>query len=330
MTTSAIPPQIDLAFLNPLIEEIGIQKAIPAISKDANLIKKIEAITRLVPTEHKLVLGDARDLSSIGDESIHLIVTSPPYWNLKKYHDSEGQLGNIQDYNTFLGELDKVWAECYRVLAKGGRLVIVVGDVCLSRKEAGRHLVMPLHAGIIESCRRIGFDNLSPIIWHKIANATFEVSNGGGGILGKPFEPNAVIKNDIEFILMQRKPGAYRKPDKEKRLLSTISQENHKRWFRQIWTDIPGASTQDHPAPYPVELSTRLIRMFSFVGDTVLDPFAGTGSTSISAAATGRNSIGIEIDPGYLEFAYLRLRKQGIMIETPQSVKQYQRTLTGD
>src|SRR5208283_3182773 len=195
MTSSAIPSHIDLAFLNPLIEEVGIQKAIPAISKDANLIKKIEAITRLVLTEHKLVLGDARDLYKNNDESVHLIVTSPPYWSLKKYHESEGQLGNIHDYDAFLPELDKVWAECYRVLAKGGRLIVVVGDVCLSRKEAGRHLVMPLHASIIESCRRIGFDNLSPIIWHKIANATFEVNNGGGGILGKPFEPNAVIKN---------------------------------------------------------------------------------------------------------------------------------------
>jgi len=330
MTISAIPPQIDLAFLNPLIEEVGIQKAIPAISKDANLIKKIESITRLVPTEHKLVLGDARALSGIADESVHLVVTSPPYWSLKKYHESDGQLGNIQDYDAFLSELNKAWAECFRVLVKGGRLIVVVGDVCLSRKQAGRHLVMPLHASIVESCRRIGFDNLTPIIWHKIANATFEVSNGSGGILGKPFEPNAVIKNDIEFILMQRKPGAYRKPDTEKRLLSTISQENHKKWFRQIWTDIPGASTQDHPAPYPVELSTRLIRMFSFVGDTVLDPFVGTGSTMLSAAATGRNSIGIEIDPDYLEYAYQRLRKQGIVIDTPQSVKKYQQTLTGD
>lgn len=330
MTSSAVPNHIDLAFLSPLIEEVGIQKAIPAISKDANLIRKIESVTRLVPTEHRLVLGDARDLSAIPDESVHLVVTSPPYWNLKKYHESAGQLGNIPDYEEFLCELDKVWAECFRVLVKGGRLIIVVGDVCLSRKQAGRHLVVPLHASIVESCRKLGFDNLSPIIWHKIANATFEVSNGGGGILGKPFEPNAVIKNDIEFILMQRKPGAYRKPDTEKRLLSTISQENHRKWFRQIWTDIPGASTQNHPAPYPAELSTRLIRMFSFVGDTVLDPFVGTGTTILSAAATARNSIGIEVDPGYLEQAYRRLHKQGVSLDLPESVKHYQRTLPVD
>ena len=124
---------------------------------------------------------------------------------------------------------------------------------------------MPLHASIIESCRNLGFDNLTPIIWHKIANATFEVNNGSG-ILGKPYEPNAVIKNDIEFILMQRKPGAYRKPDANTRLLSTISQDNHKKWFRQIWSDLPGASTKDHPAPYPIELTNRLIRMFKLRG----------------------------------------------------------------
>jgi DNA modification methylase len=326
MTSSVIHHQPDLTFLNPLIDEIGLQKAIPAISKDPVLIKKIDSIIKTFPTHHKLILGDARNLSVIDDESVHLIVTSPPYWNLKRYHESNGQLGNISDYNDFLTELGKVWSECNRVLVKGGRLIVVVGDVCIPRKQIGRHLVMPLHASIIESCRTIGFDNLSPIIWHKIANATFEVNNGGG-ILGKPFEPNAVVKNDIEFILMQRKPGAYRKPETDKRLLSTISQENHKKWFRQIWSDLPGASTQDHPAPYPVELSSRLIRMFSFVGDTVLDPFVGTGTTMISAAATGRNSIGIEIDPDYLEYAYQRLRKQGIMIDTPQFVKKFQRTL---
>lgn len=194
------------------------------------------------------------------------------------------------------------------------------------QKKGERHLVMPLHASLIEQCRKIGFDNLTPIIWHKISNATFDVNNGGE-ILGKPYEPNAFIKNDIEFILMQRKSGAYRKPDVNTRILSAISQENHKKWFRQIWTDLTGASTKDHPAPFPVELSTRLIRMFSFVGDTVLDPFVGTGSTIISAAATGRNSIGIEVDPSYMEYAYHRILKQGIKVEKPQSLKRYQKNI---
>ena len=325
-TTLTSQPLTVLAFLNPLIDSVGLQKAVPAIAKDPVLIKRIESIVKTIPTHHKLILGDSRKFSKIEDESVHLVVTSPPYWNLKKYEESTGQLGNIDDYDEFLKEIDKVWSESFRVLVPGGRLIIVVGDVCISRKQSGRHYVMPLHASIIESCRKIGFDNLTPIIWYKIANATFEVNNGGG-ILGKPYEPNAVIKNDIEFILMQRKPGAYRKPDVNTRILSTISQENHKKWFRQIWADLPGASTKDHPAPYPVELTNRLIRMFSFVGDTVLDPFVGTGSTIIAAAATGRNSIGIEIDPSYLEYAYQKITRQGIEIEKPHSLKNYQKNL---
>lgn len=326
MTSSLNQSTNELAFLNPLIDSVGLQKAVPAIAKDPVLIKRIDAIIKTLPTHHQLVLGDSRNFSHIEDESVHLVVTSPPYWNLKEYADSDGQLGNIDDYDEFLAQIDKVWSESFRVLVPGGRLIVVVGDVCISRKQSGRHYVMPLHASIIESCRKIGFDNLTPIIWHKIANATFEVNNGGG-ILGKPYEPNAVIKNDIEFILMQRKPGAYRKPEPNTRILSTISQENHKKWFRQIWADLPGASTKDHPAPYPVELTNRLIRMFSFVGDTVLDPFVGTGSTIIAAAASGRNSIGIEVNPTYLEYAYQKISKQGIDIERPHSLKKYQKNL---
>jgi DNA modification methylase len=174
-----------------------------------------------------------------------------------------------------------------------------VGDVCLSRRQnEGRHTVVPLHASIQEICRKIGFDNLAPIIWHKIANAAYEVS-GGGGFLGKPYEPNSVIKNDVEYILMFRKPGGYRKPTSAKRLLSVISAENYQSWFQQIWTGLTGASTKDHPAPYPVELAERLIRMFSFVGDVVVDPFSGSGTNSIAAARTGRNSIGFEISAKY-------------------------------
>jgi len=156
-----------------------------------------------ITTVHKLVNGDARDLSFIEDKSVHLVLTSPPYWNLKKYKDNPDQLGHIDQYEEFLFELEKVWKEVYRVLVPGGRLVCVVGDVCVSRRSFGRHLVFPLHADICVICRKIGFDNLNPIIWHKIANANYEVSNGSK-FLGKPYEPNAIIKNDMEFILMQR------------------------------------------------------------------------------------------------------------------------------
>jgi len=285
------------------------QTDIPRIAKDKRLLKEIEASVQQIPTAHRLVQGDARRLSFIEDESVHLVVTSPPYWTLKKYRDHHDQLGDIDSYERFLGELNKVWEHCYRILVPGGRLVCVVGDVCLSRrKNDGRHTVVPLHASIQENCRKIGYDNLAPIIWYKIANAVFEASGNGAGFLGKPYEPNAVIKNDIEFILMERKPGGYRKPTIATRVLSVISDTNHKQWFQSIWSGVTGASTRSHPAPYPEELAERLVRMFSFVGDTVLDPFMGTGTTTFAAAKWGRNSIGVEIDPHYFEMARKRVR----------------------
>ena len=167
---------------------------------------------------------------------------------------------------------------------------------------------MPLHASIQEHCRRLGFDNLAPIIWHKISNAAYEVENGST-FLGKPYEPNAVIKNDIEFILMERKPGGYRNPEIATKVLSVIPADKHKIWFQQIWTGLTGASTRDHPAPFPLELAERLIRMFSFVGDTVLDPFVGTGTTVVAAAKWGRNSIGFEVNAHYYELAQRRISR---------------------
>jgi len=286
------------------------QTAIPSIAKDSRLIGLIEDAVKRIPTAHSLYCQDARLFSGIKPESVHLVLTSPPYWTLKEYRDSDGQMGHIVNYEAFLQELDRVWKLCYSALVPGGRLICVVGDVCLSRKKnEGRHTVVPLHASIQEHCRNIGFDNLAQIIWYKIANANYEV-DGGGGFLGKPYEPNAVIKNDIEFILMERKPGGYRKPDVATRVLSVISVENYQKWFQQIWTGVTGASTRDHPAPYPLELAERLIRMFSFVGDTVFDPFMGTGTTNIAAAKWGRNSMGCEIDPHYFEHAHKRILKE--------------------
>jgi site-specific DNA-methyltransferase (adenine-specific) len=239
---------------------------------------------------------------------VHLVLTSPPYWNLKRYNEHPEQLGHIQEYETFLRELAKVWKHALRVLVPGGRLVCVVGDVCVSRREYGRHLVFPLHSDICVMCRKIGFDNLNPIIWHKISNASYEVANGSK-FLGKPYEPNAIIKNDIEFILMQRKPGAYRKPTNEQRRLSMIKKQNFDEWFQQIWR-ITGASTREHPAPFPLKLATRIVQMFSFAGDTVLDPFCGTGTTMAAAMQNQRNSIGVEIDDEYCRMAARELQKQ--------------------
>jgi modification methylase len=259
-------------------------------------------------TTHRLIQGDARYLPQIKDESVHLVVTSPPYWTLKRYNENPNQLGHVSEYETFLSELTKVWNEMYRILVPGGRLVCVVGDVCLSRRQHGRHVVVPLHADIAVSCRKIGFDNLNPIIWHKISNANYEISNGSK-FLGKPYEPNSIIKNDIEFILMQRKSGGYRQPTERQRKLSMISKEEYSKWFQQFW-NISGASTKIHPAPFPLELAYRLVRMFSFRGDTVVDPFCGTGTTMLAAMKSGRNSIGIEIDSDYCKLAEERLRRE--------------------
>jgi DNA modification methylase len=301
------------------------QTDIPRIAKDLRLTSLIRSTVETLPTAHDIHLRDARDLAFIPDESVHLVVTSPPYWTLKEYRRSEGQMGFITDYEKFLLELDKVWEHCLRVLVPGGRVICVVGDVCLSRrKNDGRHTVVPLHSSIQEHCRILGFDNLAPIIWHKIANAAYEVENGSPGFLGKPYEPNAVIKNDIEFILMERKPGGYRTPSLAARVLSVISAENHQEWFQQIWTGVTGASTKHHPAPYPIELAERLVRMFSFVGDTVLDPFLGTGTTSVAASRWGRHSIGTEIDPHYFDLALTRLHEESAKLfgrMTVRSVK---------
>ncbi len=275
-------------------------------------------------TSHRLHLGDARDFSWIDDQSVHLIVTSPPYFTLKKYENNEDQLGEIQDYEQFLDELDKVWKECSRVLVPGGRICCVVGDVCVSRRAAGRHYILPLHADLQVRTRKIGLDCLTPILWFKIANGATEVQGNGAGFYGKPYQPGAIVKNDIEHILFFRKGGSYRSPEPIQKALSMITKDEMQNWLVTAWTDIKGESTrQGHPAPFPERLAQRLIRLFSFAGDTVLDPFLGTGTTSVAALTAGRNSIGLEIEPKYLKMAEKRMQiasSQGRMAGATQSV----------
>lgn len=327
MSASRQPrPIIDIDLHSFIPNEVSaisdLQRELPRIAKNADLTGAIDRALAVVPTSHSLHHLDSRRIKFLDADSVHLVVTSPPYWTLKAYREEEGQLGWVRDYEQFLQEIDKVWQRCFDVLVPGGRLICVVGDVCLSRRRNnGRHAVVPLHASIQEHCRRIGFDNLAPIIWHKIANVVHEVENGKSGFLGKPYEPNAIIKNDIEFIIMQRKPGGYRKPSTAQRILSLISTKNHQQWFQQVWTGLLGASTRDHPAPYPVELARRLIRMFSFAGDTVLDPFMGTASTQIAAAQCGRNSIGIEVDRVYFDGAVKRMHRETIGIFGKTSIE---------
>ena len=304
----------------PIVELIRNDIELPEADNTSEGLKILRAANerfRQVPwpsphdrTTHALLQGDARDLSHIGDKTVHLVVTSPPYWTLKDYPATVGQLGAIDSYERFLAELDKAWTECARVLVPGGRVCCVVGDVCMPRRRLGKHFVMPLHADIQVRSRALGLDVLTPILWHKIANGVTEARGNGAGFYGKPYQPGAIVKNDVEYILFLRKGGDYRKVTSLQKALSILTKEEMQSWWRSVWTDIGGASTRNgHPAPYPIALAERLIRMFSFAGDVILDPFAGTGSTTIAAIAAGRNSIGVEIDPGYVEIARDNIRK---------------------
>ncbi len=263
-------------------------------------------------TQHEMILGDARNLGTIPSKSVHLVVTSPPYFNLKPYASDSGgrQLGRIEDYDYFLDELDMVWRECERVLVPGGRICCVIGDILIPRRRGGRHHVLPLPADIQVRSRKIRLDNLTPILWFKIGNRAVEANRKSGIYYGKPYQPGAVIKSDHEHILMLRKPGGYRTTPMIQRALSMLQRNEIDAWMLPVWTGIPGISLQDgHPAPFPVEIAERLIRLFSFAGDTVLDPFAGSGTTAVAAIRTGRSSISVEIEEIYVNAATRRLSK---------------------
>ena len=264
-------------------------------------------------TQHEMILGDARNLEAIPSKSVHLVVTSPPYFNLKPYASNSGgrQLGRIADYDSFLDELDAVWRECERVLVPGGRICCVIGDILIPRRRDGRHRVLPLPADIQVRSRKIRLDNLTPILWFKIGNRAVEANRKSRIYYGKPYQPGAVIKSDHEHILMLRKPGGYRTTPMMQRALSMLQRNEIDAWMLPVWTGIPGISSQDgHPAPFPVEIAERLIRLFSFAGDTVFDPFAGSGTTAVAAIRAGRNSISVDIEGEYLNGATRRAARE--------------------
>ena len=232
------------------------------VGETATLVNEIQAEYRIngtsephppepLSTRHEIRLGDARSLDWIEDESVHLVCTSPPYGMLKEYPAGDGQLGNIPDYEAFLEELDKVWAECLRVLVPGGRVACVVGDICLSRRSAGRHHVLPLSSDIQVRARQIGFDCLTPILWLKVANIALEASTSSR-YLGKPNLPNGIVKNDIEHILFLRKPGGYRSPTEDcSSVVRSSPRTSTRRCFDRFGQDVSGQLRRDHPAPYP-------------------------------------------------------------------------------
>lgn len=236
-------------------------------------------------------------MTEIEDQSIDLIITSPPYWQLKDY-GCENEVGFNNSYEEYINNLNLIWQEAYRVLDKGCRLCINIGDQYARSVYYGRYKVIPIRTEIIKFCETIGFDYMGAIIWQKVATTN---TTGGATIMGSyPNPRNGILKLDYEFILIFKKFGkSSKKINKETKEKSKMTKEEWNTFFTGHW-NFSGVKQEDHIAMFPVELPTRLIKMFSFVGDTVLDPFLGSGTTSFAALRLNRNSAGYEINPDFL------------------------------
>ncbi len=247
-------------------------------------------------TYHKIINGDSRQMSELKDESIHLVVTSPPYWQLKDY-GTENQIGFHDDYETYINHLNLTWKECFRVLHKGCRLCINIGDQFARSVYYGRYKIIPIHSEIIKFCEMIGFDFMGSIIWQKTTTMN---TTGGASIMGSfPYPRNGIVKLDFEYILLFKKQGNAPKPRAEQKEHSAMTTEEWNTYFNGHWY-ISGARQDNHLAMFPEELPRRLIKMFSFPEENVLDPFLGSGTTSLIAKSLGRNSCGYEINPGFI------------------------------
>lgn len=247
-------------------------------------------------THHKIITGDSRQIAELENNSVHLAITSPPYWQLKDY-GSETQIGFDDSYENYINNLNLVWKECYRVLHNGCRLCVNIGDQFARAVYYGRYKVIPIREEIIKFCENIGFDYMGAIIWQKVTTSN---TTGGGVQMGSyPYPRNGILKLDYEFILIFKKLGDAPKPTRELKELSKMTAEEWNTFFAGHW-NFGGARQDNHIAMFPEELPRRLIKMFSFVGDTVLDPFAGSGTTNLAAKNLGRNSIGYEINPEFL------------------------------
>lgn len=248
-------------------------------------------------TKHQLINGDSRNMGRIPDKSVHLIITSPPYWQLKDY-GSDRQIGFHDSYEDYINHLNMVWSECNRVLKDGCRLCINIGDQFARSVYYGRYKVIPIRTEIIRFCETLGMDYMGAIIWQK---QTTMNTTGGGAVMGSfPYPRNGILKIDYEFILIFKKQGKSPTPTAEQKAASAMSKEEWNKYFASHWT-FGGAKQDKHIAVFPEELPARLIRMFSFVGETVLDPFMGSGTTALAAKHLGRNSVGYEINPDFKE-----------------------------
>lgn len=256
-------------------------------------------------TQHKIITGDSRCMAEVPEESVHLVVTSPPYWQLKDYGNGR-QIGFDDSYETYINNLNLVWSECHRVLAPGCRLCVNIGDQFARSVYYGRYKVIPIRTEIIKFCETSGFDYMGAVIWQKVTTCN---TTGGATIMGSfPYPRNGILKLDYEFILIFKKYGTAPGVSHEIKEQSRLTTEEWNQFFAGHW-NIPGQKQDDHLAMFPEEIPRRLIRMFSFVGDTVLDPFLGSGTTCLAARNQGRNSVGYEVNP---EFIGVIRRKLGV------------------
>ncbi len=259
-------------------------------------------------TKHEIINGDSRQMTELKNKSVDLIITSPPYWQLKDY-GTENQIGYDDSYEDYINNLNLVWKECYRVLNNGCRLCVNIGDQFARAVYYGRYKVIPIRTEIIKFCEAIGFDYMGAIIWQK---KTTSNTTGGASLMGSyPTPRNGILSIDYEFILLFKKLGTPIKPTKELKEQSKMTKEEWKEYFAGHW-NFGGAKQDSHIAMFPEELPRRLIKMFSFVGDRVLDPFAGSGTTALAAKKLNRNSVGYEINPEFIPFIKRKLDvKQG-------------------
>jgi len=250
----------------------------------------------MVVTKHKIIIGDSRNMAELQDKSVHLIITSPPYWQLKDY-GAPNQIGFDDSYEDYINNLNLVWKECFRVLNDGCRLCINIGDQFARSVYYGRYKIIPIRTEIIKFCEIIGFDYMGAIIWQK---PTTMNTTGGATVMGSfPYPRNGIIKIDYEFILIFKKPGNPPKVSQELKEKSKLSKEEWSEYFSGHW-NFNGEKQIEHLAMFPEELPKRLIKMFSFVGDTILDPFLGSGTTTLAAKNLNRNSIGYEVNKKFL------------------------------
>lgn len=251
-----------------------------------------------IQTKHTLINGDSRKMSIMPDKSVHLIITSPPYWQLKDY-GTDNQIGFNESYEAYINNLNLVWSECNRILKDGCRLCINIGDQFARSVYYGRYKVIPIRTEIIRFCETLGLDYMGAVIWQK---QTTMHTTGGGAVMGSfPYPRNGILKIDYEFILIFKKQGKAPVPTKEQKEMSEIGKEEWNKLFASHW-NFAGARQDGHIAMFPEELPARLIKMFSFVGETVFDPFMGSGTTALAAKKLSRNSIGYEINKDYRQY----------------------------